>query len=101
MRYRLSELMAAHGRYHEAEELLTDVLDLVRAAGDLDGDGRILRQLGILKSRLGGAAEARLLLSEALTVHEQVLDHRGADEIRAELALLDLGRPRSAPAPMS
>jgi DNA-binding SARP family transcriptional activator/tetratricopeptide (TPR) repeat protein len=88
VRYRVSELMSAQGRYQEAEDLLTDVLDLVRAAGDLVGDGRILRRLGLLKSRLGSGSEARRLLAQALAVHEQVLDHRGAEEIRAELASL-------------
>lgn len=89
VRYRLSELMLSHGRYREAEDLLSGVLAVVRAAGDLVGNGRILRQLGVLKARLGHDAEARPLLTEALALHQQILDHQGATEIDVELSRLN------------
>jgi DNA-binding SARP family transcriptional activator len=86
VRYRLSGLMVRRGDHRQALELLTDLLDVVRAGRDVVGEGRILHRLGTTRARLGQWEEAVGLLEEAVIARDLVLDHAGADEVRGELA---------------
>jgi DNA-binding SARP family transcriptional activator/tetratricopeptide (TPR) repeat protein len=88
VRFAVSELLIAQGRAQAADELLTDLLDAVRAGGDLVGEAKILCRFGLVKSLLGELAAAKELLGKALRLCEETMDHSGSADVRLELALV-------------
>lgn len=89
VRYVLSDLMQCHGRYEEAEEVLTDLLRQVRERRDVAGEARILHRLGGISARLGRTDDAQRLLRAAIATRERIMDRVGAAEVRLELAQLE------------
>ena len=89
IQYRLAELMMREDRCEEARRTLMELLRAVRDWGDIVGEARILRRLGLANARLGDTDVAGQLLAEALGVCEQTTDRAGVESIRADLAALD------------
>ena len=86
VRYRLSGLLLLQGRHEEAGDILADLLDVVRDGRDIVGEGRVLHRLGVAKALLGRTEEGGRLLREALVARQQIMDHEGVADVRADLA---------------
>jgi DNA-binding SARP family transcriptional activator/DNA polymerase III delta prime subunit len=98
LRFRMSELRISQGRLTEARAVLTQLVERVRAAGDIVGESRIQHRLGRVHARLGefDAAEQAMLTSAGL--QERAMEHTGRAEVLLELVavLAEHGRPARA-----
>jgi len=86
LRFRMAELMISQGRHTEARTVLTELVEQVRAVGDIVGESRIQHRLGRVNAKLGefDAAEQAMLTAAAL--REQAMEHTGRAEVLLELA---------------
>jgi tetratricopeptide (TPR) repeat protein len=98
LRFRMSELMISQGRHTEARTVLTELVEKVRAVGDIVGESRIQHRLGRVHAKLGefDAAEQAMLTSAGL--QERAMEHTGRAEVLLELVtvLAEHGRPARA-----
>jgi tetratricopeptide (TPR) repeat protein len=85
VRYQQCELMMAQGRHSAAVEVLTELLELVRAAHDVVGEGRILHRLGLAHAGVGRLADAQACLRAAIAVREQTMDRAGVARATEDL----------------
>ncbi|MEV6237967.1 tetratricopeptide repeat protein [Lentzea sp. NPDC051838] len=84
--YRFGKLLAANEKRDQAFGVLTDALELVRAARDRRGESFVLYALGcndFARSRFGSA---RTFLNDAITLCEAGFDVVGAARARLELS---------------
>ncbi|HEX4723217.1 MAG TPA: BTAD domain-containing putative transcriptional regulator [Pseudonocardiaceae bacterium] len=88
VRFKQCELAMAQGQYPAAEEILAELLELVRATHDVVGEGRILHRLGLAHAGVGRTVEARECLLAAIAVREQAMDPTGAARVAEDLARL-------------
>jgi tetratricopeptide (TPR) repeat protein len=86
LRFRMSELMISQGRYAEARTVLTELVEKVRAVGDIVGESRIQHRLGRVHAKLGEFDAAEQAMLTAAGLRERAMEHTGRAEVLLELA---------------
>ncbi|ONI87991.1 SARP family transcriptional regulator [Saccharothrix sp. ALI-22-I] len=81
VRHSLSEVLLRRGQLHEANELLMELLAVVRTGRDLVGQVRVLERLGAVNARLGHHYAAERLLREARDLKELTTKVIGPSEV--------------------
>ncbi|MFL6126422.1 AfsR/SARP family transcriptional regulator [Actinophytocola sp.] len=98
IRHRLGEVLFRQRRYDQARLVMGQVLAIVRADGDLVGEGYAVHTLGLICSGTGDRDEGERLLRAAIDIRERIMDFVGAARVGLDLAALlgEWGRYREA-----
>jgi DNA-binding SARP family transcriptional activator len=85
---RLGQMQTYQREFAAAERTLLEVLAMVRASGDLVGEGHLLLDLGRINAQAGRAEPAIRYLTQSVNVRERILDKNGAAAVRTEIGTL-------------
>ncbi|WP_235922246.1 AfsR/SARP family transcriptional regulator [Lentzea tibetensis] len=94
IRYKLGKALMAQGEYEAAAEVMSDVLNLVRATSDLQGESYATHAMGVVQKHRGELNLAAQLLEKAVRLCEQNVDRVNAAQSRLELACVESMRGR-------